>query len=195
MKKFTSFLRSNFKTVIAILGVLILTVVLIIWGVFSYKKNAEIRNFGLEKINIVNITSAQGFILNKQDWASVPNPQGFEIVEMIDEETPLKKKLSNGYTLYISQIGVINVVSSEGEKLEFDLSSVVRNYFSSRKQEESFDTFEFKADEMTLFAEGAFRVKIYPKYFSFVIGRDKSAPNVPLKFLTRFGFYILVGKI
>jgi hypothetical protein len=195
MKKITSFLKNNYKAVIAIVSVIIVAIVLLVWGVFAYKKNSEIRKYGLEKIEIVDVTAAQGFILNKEDWSSVPNPKGFDLVALVDSQTPLKQDLGQGYKLYVNQIGVINVVNKKGESLEFDLNALIKNYFSKRKLSEGFNQiFEFKNDEMILFAENTFRVKIYPKYLSLIIGHDKSAPNMAIKFLNSFGFYVMIGN-
>jgi hypothetical protein len=195
MKKFTSILKNSYKMVIAVSSILVVATALLIWGVIAYKKNSEIQKFGMEKIEVVNVTAAQGFILDKNNWLDVPDAKGYDFMELVEAKTPFKKVFSNGYTIYINQVGAISVLSPNGEALGFDLVSIVQNYFEKRNSQESFNNvFDFKQGEMDLVVGGDFRVKIYPRYLSFVIGRDKSSPEMPIKFLNGFSFYILIGK-
>jgi len=195
MKKFTSILKNSYKMVIAVLSILVVATVLLIWGIVTYKKNSEIQKFGMEKIEVVNVTAAQGFILDKNNWLDVPNVKGYDFIELVEAKTPFKKVFSNGYTIYINQVGAISVVSPSGEVLGFDFASAVQEYFMKRNYQESFNNvFDFKQGEMDLSVEENFKVKINPRYLSFVIGRDKSAPDMPIKFLNGFSFYILIGK-
>lgn len=197
MSKFTSFLKNNLKLVIALIAVLAITVVLVMWGMVSYKKTREGKDFYMDKIEVVAPTAFQAFMLNEKEWTSVPNPAGFDIVELIEQvEPPYKKELPGGYTLFVNQVGEIIIKPAKGETTKFSMLPLSKNYFKVRHISESFDIFYFNVDEMTLFSENAdYRVKIYPKYFSNVIGRDASSPDDDWKFLTSIGFYILIGEV
>ena len=197
MDKFTSFFKANYKLMLAVLLALLLTAALTLWGVARYKRIRDINLFGLEKIEISDVSAFQGFILNEEEWSSIPDPAGFEMVELIEQAAmPFEKKLSSDYTLYVSQLGAVHVRSEKsGKVIPLNVNLLSANYFKTRQVPESFGVLVYNTDEMTMFADnGEFRVKIYPKYFTHYIGRDRSAPNVPLKFLNEMSFYILVGK-